>query len=268
MNPVSRDGPRTPTTHRKAIFITMCVTLLLLLAYTYPSFKNNNTNWTTSWGASLQLRQRQEMSTFQQGQRVSNVALKDTTLRQRVRLSMGGTRLRVCISNVFGSQTLVVGAAHVHIAGQVRPLSFPGGEQSVQIVPGWWARSEEIDVVVEPLSEILIDLYFPLDVTWRSHSTVHAFTTQMGLIGEGNQSGSTKFMSLTDTVYKTNSKITETSRASSWFYLWRVDLYAPNTKAIVCLGDSITDGHGTELDTFNRYLTSYPKVLYLLIVWL
>ena len=57
-------------------------------------------HWVGTWSASPQAAK-------------SPVALKDQTIRQIVRVSIGGQRLRVRLSNAFGSGPLVIGAAHV-----------------------------------------------------------------------------------------------------------------------------------------------------------
>ncbi len=44
---------------------------------------------------------------------VEGVALADQTLRMITRISIGGSRLRVRLSNAYGARTLTVGAAHL-----------------------------------------------------------------------------------------------------------------------------------------------------------
>src|SRR3546814_9135524 len=70
--------------------------------------------------------------------------LHDTTVREVARLSIGGPRVRVVLSNVYGKAPLRVGAASVALpAGpgpailpaSSRPLTF-GGQSSVLIPAG------------------------------------------------------------------------------------------------------------------------------------
>ena len=44
-------------------------------------------------------------------------ALRDQTIRQVARVSLGGRSVRVEFSNEYGKQPLVIGAAHVALAG-------------------------------------------------------------------------------------------------------------------------------------------------------
>jgi hypothetical protein len=84
-------------------------------------------------------------------------SLRDRTVRQIARVSLGGSRVRVEISNEYGTQPLVIGAAHVALAGEAsaivagsdRPLTF-GGEASVTVPPGAPILSDPVDLEVPP----------------------------------------------------------------------------------------------------------------------
>ena len=70
-------------------------------------------------------------------------ALRDQTIRQVARVSLGGSQVRVEFSNEYGDRPLVIGAAHVALAGEGaaiaagsdRALTF-GGHPSVTVPPG------------------------------------------------------------------------------------------------------------------------------------
>jgi hypothetical protein len=55
--------------------------------------------------------------------------LSDQTLRQFVRLSVGGDRVRIRLSNETGSQPLVIGAAHLAIAGREKGSIEPSSDR-------------------------------------------------------------------------------------------------------------------------------------------
>src|SRR5215212_2868198 len=71
------------------------------------------------------------------------VGFSDVTMRMNPRISLGGERLRVRISNAYGNRPLTIGAAHIAlrdkgpavVAGSERKLSF-GGEDSAVIAAG------------------------------------------------------------------------------------------------------------------------------------
>ena len=83
------------------------------------------------------------------------------TVRQVARLSIGGTRLRVVISNEGGTSPLHIGAAHVarHAEGSAiaegsdRPLRF-GGQAEVTVPPGARLVSDPVDIALPPLGEV------------------------------------------------------------------------------------------------------------------
>src|SRR5204863_10009756 len=96
--------------------------------------------------------------------------LNDQTLRQIVHTTIGGNRVRIVISNAFGTAPLAIGAAAVGlrsknasvVPGSSRPLLFGGGA-SVTVPPGAEAISDPADLVVPQLADLAIDLYFPAD---------------------------------------------------------------------------------------------------------
>jgi hypothetical protein len=87
-------------------------------------------------------------------------ALRNQTVRQIAAVSIGGNRVRVVLSNEYGSRPLVIGAAHVAlagsgaaiVAGSDRALSFDG-HPSVTIPPGAPVISDPVDLTVPPLSK-------------------------------------------------------------------------------------------------------------------
>ena len=71
-------------------------------------------NWVGSWAASQQVPETQNL--------VDVEMLRDATLRQVVHLTVGGSQLRVRLSNAFGTQPLHLTAVHV-----ARPAAAAGG---------------------------------------------------------------------------------------------------------------------------------------------
>ena len=85
------------------------------------------------------------------------------TLRQRMRVSLGGTRLRVRFTNEFGRVPLMIGGASVRLAtdpSTVRRLTF-GGAASAVVPPLAPFLSDPVDLRVPDLAEIEVSLYLP-----------------------------------------------------------------------------------------------------------
>jgi len=181
------------------------------------------------------------------------VQFNSQTLRQVVHTSLGGDRLRVVLSNAFGTAPITVGAASIGlrdkesaiVAGSARPLLF-AGKPTTTIPAGATMISDPVSLTAAALSDLAIDLFLPSDTsTWASPLTIHngAFETNY-VSAAGNHVGEAAFANSTT--------------VPSWFLLARVEAMAPpNAAAIVTLGDSITDGTRSTSGTNSRW----PDVL-------
>jgi lysophospholipase L1-like esterase len=172
-------------------------------------------------------------------------SLRNQTVRQIARVSLGGSRVRVELSNEYGSDPLVIGAAHVAlagdgsaiVAGSDRPLTF-GGRASVTVPPGAPILSDPVDLEVPALGSVAVSLYFP-EIT--PTSTFHWEGVQTAYIsGEGSFAGEPDF----------EAAQTITSR----IFLSEIMVDAPpDARAIVTFGDSITDGATSTVDANHRW---------------
>ena len=175
------------------------------------------------------------------------VRLADQTLRQVVRTSIGGSEVRVTISNVFGTEPLAIGAAHVALRdegariGDGAPLTF-GGKASVTIEGGSTVMSDPVALDAPALGDLAVDLYLPGD-TWSTTSpaTIHSTGLTTNYVSSsGNHAGA--------------QELPVESTLQQWFFLTRVDVRSATAPgAIVTLGDSITDGTGSTPDTNSRW---------------
>jgi lysophospholipase L1-like esterase len=172
-------------------------------------------------------------------------SLRNQTVRQIARVSLGGSRVRVELSNEYGTQPLVIGAAHVALAGEGsaivagsdRELTF-GGEASVSVPPGAPILSDPLDLEVPPLGSVAVSLYLP-EIT--PTSTFHWEGVQTGYIsGEGSFVGETDF------------EATETITSRIFLSEILVDA-PPDARAVVTFGDSITDGATSTVDANHRW---------------
>ena len=179
------------------------------------------------------------------------------TLRQIVHTSLGGDRVRVVLSNVFGTAPLPVGAANVAlrqkdasiVPSSARPLTF-GGSPSTTIAAGAIAISDPVSVAVPAFADLAIDIFLPGDTAASSSPlTTHSGALQTSYVSmPGNHSG------ISDLPVATTTQ--------SWFFLARVEVSAPETVgAVVAFGDSITDGSLSTPDTNNRWPDHLAKRL-------
>jgi lysophospholipase L1-like esterase len=171
--------------------------------------------------------------------------LRNQTIRQIARVSLGGSQVRVEFSNEYGEQPLLIGAAHVALAGEKgaiesgtdRPLTF-GGSPSVTVPPGAPILSDPVNLTVAPLDSLAISLFLPEvtpATTWHNDARQTAYIS-----GEGNFAAQASFESA------------QTVPSRIFLSEIMVDA-APDARAVVMFGDSITDGDGSTLDANHRY---------------
>lgn len=161
------------------------------------------------------------------------------TLREVAHVSIGGARIRVRLSNAFGTDPLSISDAHVAISaggskiqeGTDHALTF-GGASAVRIPAGAEIYSDPVDLTVAPLSDVAVSFFVPKQVM-RSE-TFHDFADQDNFVADGDLSGA--------------ADLTQPETVSSWYFFDGIDVAAADdARAIVALGDSITDGaHSTE----------------------
>jgi lysophospholipase L1-like esterase len=165
------------------------------------------------------------------------------TLRQKLRISVGGQRLRIRLSNELGTTPLAIGAATVALASTdsaIRPASLRaltfGGVASVTIPPGAPVLSDPVDLVVPDLAELAISLYLPDE---SAPATLH-----MGRTAYVSSAGDfTRAPNLSGAQLTTNH-----------VYLTGVYVEAGADVAVVAaFGDSITDGDGSTPHSYNSW---------------
>ena len=253
MEPIGRQSELA----RIPLRIVGSATLALFLLTIQPAVLAQSTDrWTGTWATAAVVRDRPLQSRGGRA-RQQLLTFDNQTLRQIVRVSVGGERVRLVLSNAFGTEPLMVGAAHIALRAEDaaiipasdRPLTF-GGRPTMLIPAGAVAFSDPVDLRVPALSDLAIDVYLPETV----EATTLAFTTHRGafqtsyLSPAGDHTGDTEMPVMTTT--------------QSWFFLARVEVAAPEqTGVIVAFGDSITDGTRSTPDTNNRWPNHFAKRL-------
>jgi lysophospholipase L1-like esterase len=171
-------------------------------------------------------------------------AMPGVTVREHVRLSLGGNHLRIRLSNRFGTSPLTVGPVHIArqgtgpgiVPGTDRAVTF-GGEPTVTIPAGALAVSDTTNLEVDALSEIAVSIFLPAD---SGTLTIH----QLGV--------STTYISPPGD-FTGASVLPVASTQLSRFLLSNVEVRGNGGDAIVTLGDSITDGFASTVDANRRW---------------
>lgn len=158
--------------------------------------------------------------------------LDNQTVREYVRISAGGERIKLVFSNRYGKAPLAIGAARV----MMREVTFAGARQVV-IAPGATVTSDPVALSVAPLSQLEVTTYLPKRTAITGF---HWGASQSIRIAAGNASRVTEFSNAT--------------RVEGRLFLSAVLVNGlPNGRTVVALGDSITDGNGSTPDADRRW---------------
>ncbi|HLH34784.1 MAG TPA: SGNH/GDSL hydrolase family protein [Alloacidobacterium sp.] len=232
----------TTSVHIKSSFTFLLIFLLSARAQTPVSANSSpalaSTTWVGSWAASQQIPEPNNA--------VPPESLHNATLRQIVHLSLGGSAIRVHVSNAFGTTPLHLTA--VHVARPVSPASSridPASDQALTF-------NERADIVIPMGAEYLSD---PLSYPIAALSDL-AITMQIEAAPEQETGhpGSRATSYLAAGVPASAVELTGAQTFDHWYFLSGVDVSAPaSASAIVALGDSITDGHGATTNGNDRW---------------
>lgn len=193
-------------------------------------------HWVGTWGCGPQ--------TTEQANLPPSPGLAGNTLRQMVHVSIGGTQLRLRLSNEYGTSAVSLGSVHVAVSkggGAIdtatdKALSF-SGMQSVTIAAGKAVFSDALDFTLAPLSDLAISMHF---------------TAQSGDVTGHPGSRTTSFLQTGNAV--ATASLASAAKAEHWYFITGLDVMADAASAaIVVLGDSITDGRGSTTDNNNRW---------------
>ena len=214
--------------------------LMLLLALGSPTRAAEPGNWVSTWTASPQAVWGADFTfdTKVPGE------LKDQTLRQVARISLGGERLRIVIANDYGKQPMQIGAARIAlsagggaiVAGTDRTITF-GGQASATVPPGAPLLSDPIELPTTALASLTISIYLPEPTP---ASTFHWEGGQTAWLASGNQVAA--------------ERINTSKPTTARMLVSAVQVDAPaHAGTVVVLGDSITDGNGATVDANARW---------------
>lgn len=194
--------------------------------------------WTATWAAAIMA--------DDPGSRLPASALRDVTIRQFLRISLGGPRLRLRLSNGFGTAPLDIDGIRVALAdtatpgairaGSSRAVRFDGAD-TVTIPAGADYASDPIDLPVKGLTVLAITFHLR-EVPARQ--TVHYLSKSTSYVAQGNMPDAVTLPAATPVEH--------------WYQLAGVDVQGPlSAHAVALLGDSITDGHGSTTNGNDRW---------------
>ncbi len=221
-----------------------------MLAGCAPKFtpKANEAGWYATWGTAMYDASADETPI--------NPALKENTVRQQIRVSIGGDKIKLTFSNLRGDIPLVIESVHIAKmpnAGADNSIDVStdtvvtfGGQESVTIEAGMTATSDEIPFSFDALEDIAVTMKMGKFV--GGAITCHRAARANSWVVEGD--------------HVSDEKLEGGKTMTSWYYLTEVSTYAEaGTKTIVCFGDSITDGANTTTNSFSRWSDELSRQL-------
>ncbi|WP_311765336.1 SGNH/GDSL hydrolase family protein [Streptomyces zingiberis] len=158
------------------------------------------------------------------------------SIRNVVHTSVGGTGVRVRLSNLYGTRPLSITAASVALAAapsnptaasdSLRRLTF-AGRPAVSVPAGQEVVSDPVRFAVPAAADLLVSTYSP---TSAGPATYHPYARQTSYLAEGDRTADPRGFAYTE-------------QSPFWRYLTGVDVYSAEAEGtVVVIGDSITDG--------------------------
>jgi lysophospholipase L1-like esterase len=224
-----------------------CLLLLTVVAFLPVSHAqpgHDDPDWVTSWSTSP--------STLPAQGEPENT-LENQTVRLIVHTSVGGSAIRLRLSNYHGDRPLHIAAATVaqqaaaaQATGPISRLRF-GGEEGVVIPRGATVFSDPLVFEVPQSENLAVSLYLPGN---SGFITQHALANQISYISEPGDFSETSAMPVAE-------------ETQGWPFLTAIDVLPDEpTTAIVTLGDSITDGWGSTASANQRWPNHFQHRLY------
>jgi lysophospholipase L1-like esterase len=171
--------------------------------------------------------------------------IEDQTVRERVRVSIGGVQIRIRLSNEYGSSPLLIGSATVALPNDpssvkpelIQKVTF-GGRNSVTVPAGAPVLSDPVAFPVTSGAEISISLYFPKRV---ATPTLHWLALKRAVVSRHGD--------------HTGAETIEAGAVSGASILVSAVLVPaqPSQHLVVAFGDSVTDGDGSTVDADHNW---------------
>jgi lysophospholipase L1-like esterase len=179
--------------------------------------------------------------------------IEDQTVRERVRVSIGGAQICVRLSNEYGSSPLLIGS--MTVAAPIDPASVrPGsiqtvtfaGSHSVTIPAGAPVLSDPVAFPVVAGAEISISLYFPKRV---ATPTLHSFALKRSVVSQHGD-------------FTRAEKIEAGAISGASILVSAVLVPAqPSQRLVAAFGDSVTDGDGSTMEADHNWPSDLTRRL-------
>jgi len=203
--------------------------------------------WLAAWGSAQ----------LEQAPAAGAQPLRDVSLRQVVRTTAAGSKLRVRVSNLFGREPLVLGSASVALvqpgteggkpqlqAGSLKPLSFQG-RRELSVAPGAEVWSDPVALPLQRVADVAVQMHV---VSAPAVATAHPGSRISSWTLPGNRADTPDWA--------------DAAAKDGWWHLAAVDVGgAAPQPVLVATGDSITDGYGVPAGSYQRWTDALTRRL-------
>ena len=210
-------------------------TIFLCIAVAWGmSLAAQTAQWVGTWAAAAEFTGKGDMPA---------APLTNRSLREVVKVSVGGDRFCLRLSNEFSAQPVEMKAVFVADAldscdidvKTAKYLSF-GGRKSVTIAPGETVTSDPLRYNLKPLQRLAVTIcYGNTPVNATSHR------------------GSRTTSYIIDGVAKPKTSFAKGERVDHWYNIAAIDVPAHGQQCVAIIGNSITDGRGSTTNLQNRW---------------
>jgi len=205
-------------------------------------------HWVNTWTAMPQLTEPGNLppAPFTQ----DNLVFADATLRQTVRVTVGGRQFRLRLSNAFGGAALPITQVSVALPaggqagvsaiqpGTSKPVTF-SGRTSIVVPVGAQVVSDPLNFDLSSRTNLTVTMYLAQgqasnNVTSHPGSRTNSYMLAGNHVGDADLPGS--------------------ATAAHWYFISGVEMWSrPTTSAAVMVGDSLTDGRGSTTNMNDRW---------------
>jgi lysophospholipase L1-like esterase len=201
-------------------------------------------HWVGTWSTAPQL--------VEPGNNPPSPGLSNSTLRQIVRVSIGGDSLRIRLSNEFSMGSVTFQAVHFAASagsGAIDPSTdkvlYFGGRTDTTVAAGTTLTSDPFAFPLQPRMDVAITIYYGStspSVTGHPGSTPTSYLLSGNAVSRADCSGAVT--------------------TDHWYNINTIDVLAPSSAASVAiLGNSITDGRGSTTNLQNRWPDVFSESL-------
>ena len=210
------------------------ITIFLFLCFGSLSFAQ--TKWVGTWSTAPQLVETQNNP--------PPPGLSNNTIRQIMKVSLGGDTIRVRFSNEFSTSPVTINEAHIAVSTGLDTIItstdktiFFNGSTEVTMEPGAAITSDPLQFEFDPLTTLAITTYFG---GTSATVTGHPGSRTTSYILTGNHISDENFLGAVATDH--------------WYVINTIDVLAPDSAAaLAIIGNSITDGRGSGTNKQNRW---------------